>query len=142
MLTSNGIKLKERGDKAMVDSELFEKGLETRRQVLGAKYVDANLAGADAFMMTFQRAVTELAWGYAWSRPGLDRKARSILTLGILAGLGRFQELGIYTNAAVASGVTIDEITEALVQITVYCGTPAGHQAFLAAHEALKSTGD
>jgi 4-carboxymuconolactone decarboxylase len=123
----------------MVDSELFEKGLETRRQVLGAKYVDANLAASDEFMMTFQRAVTELAWGYAWSRPGLDRKTRSILTLGILAGLGRFQELGIYTNAAVASGVTIDEIREALVQITVYCGTPAGRQAFLAAHEALKS---
>jgi 4-carboxymuconolactone decarboxylase len=90
-------------------------------------------------MMTFQRAVTELAWGYAWSRPGLDLKTRSILTLGILAGSGRFQELGIYTNAAVASGVTIDEIREALVQITVYCGTPAGRQAFLAAHEALKS---
>src|SRR6266478_3516538 len=63
----------------MVESELFTKGLETRRQVLGAKYVDANLAGSDEFMMTFQRAVTELAWGYAWSRPGLDRKARSIL---------------------------------------------------------------
>ena len=89
--------------------------------------------------MTFQRAVTELAWGYAWSRPGLDLKTRSILTLGILAGSGRFQELGIYTNAAVASGVTIDEIREALVQITVYRGTPAGRQAFLAAHEALKS---
>ncbi len=126
----------------MVDSELFEKGLETRRQVLGANCVDANLAGSDEFMMTFQRAVTELAWGYAWSRPGLDRKTRSILTLGILAGLGRFQELGIYTNAAIASGVTIDEIKEALVQITVYCGTPAGRQAFLAAHEALKSAKD
>jgi 4-carboxymuconolactone decarboxylase len=109
----------------------------TRREVL-----DANLAGADDFMMTFQHAVTELAWGYAWSRPGLDQKTRSILTLGILAGLGRFQELGIYTNAAVASGVTVDEIKEALVQITVYCGTPAGRQAFLAAHEALKSPKD
>ena len=123
----------------MAESELFTKGLETRRQVLGAEYVDANLAGADDFMMTFQHAVTELAWGYAWSRPGLDQKTRSILTLGILAGLGRFQELGIYTNAAVASGVTVDEIKETLVQITVYCGTPAGRQAFLAAHEALKS---
>jgi len=86
----------------MVESELFTKGLETRRQVLGAKYVDANLAGSDDFMMTFQHAVTELAWGYAWSRPGLDQKTRSILTLGILAGLGRFQELGIYTNAALS----------------------------------------
>ena len=83
----------------MADNELFEKGLETRGKVLGAEYVDANLAGSDEFMMTFQRAVTELAWGYAWSRPGLDQKTRSILTLGILAGLGRFQELGIYTNA-------------------------------------------
>jgi 4-carboxymuconolactone decarboxylase len=123
----------------MAENELFEKGLKMRRKVLGATYVDANLAGSDEFMMTFQRAVTELAWGYAWSRPGLDQKTRSILTLGILAGLGRFQELGIYTNAAVASGVTIDEITEVLIQVTVYCGTPAGRQAFLAAHEALKS---
>jgi 4-carboxymuconolactone decarboxylase len=126
----------------MIESELSTKGLETRRQVLGAKYVDANLTGSDDFMMTFQHAVTELAWGYAWSRPGLDQKNRSILTLGILAGLGRFQELGIYTNAAIASGVTVDEIKEALVQVTVYCGTPAGRQALLAAHEALKSSKD
>jgi 4-carboxymuconolactone decarboxylase len=123
----------------MADNDLFERGHEKRKHVLGDKYVDANLAGSDEFMMTFQRAVTELAWGYAWSRPGLDQKTRSILTLGILAGLGRFQELGIYTNAAVASGVTVDEIKEALVHITVYCGTPAGRQAFLAAHDALKA---
>ena len=63
----------------MADNELFEKGLKTRIKVLGAEYVDANLAGSDEFMMTFQRAVTELAWGYAWSRPGLDQKTRSIL---------------------------------------------------------------
>lgn len=121
-------------------SELYEKGLKARKQVLGAEYVEASLSSADEFMMTFQQAVTELAWGYAWSRPGLDQRTRSILTLGILAGLGRFQELAIYTNAAVASGVTIDEIKEALVQITVYCGTPAGRQAFLAAHEALNAS--
>jgi 4-carboxymuconolactone decarboxylase len=126
----------------MADSDLFEKGLKKRRQVLGDKYVDANLASSDDFMMTFQRAVTELAWGYAWSRPGLDQKTRSILTLGILAGLGRFQELSIYTNAALASGATVDEIKEALVQITVYCGPPAGRQAFLAVHEALKCRTD
>lgn len=126
----------------MSDNQLFEKGLNKRKQVLGADYVDANLAGSDDFMMTFQRAVTELAWGYAWSRPGLDQKTRSILTLGILGGLGRFQELGIYTKAAIASGVTVEEIKEALIQITVYCGTPAGRQAFMAAHEALKPTKD
>ena len=123
----------------MAYNDLFDKGLETRREVLGSEYVEADLAGSDDFMMTFQRAVTELAWGYAWSRPGLDRKTRSVLTLGILAGLGRFPELGIYTKAAVNCGVTIDEIRETLVQITVYCGTPAGRQAFTAAHEALKS---
>ena len=65
----------------MTDSELFQEGLKKRKQVLGDKYVDANLAGSDEFMMTVQRAVTELAWGYAWSRPGLDQKTRSLLTL-------------------------------------------------------------
>jgi 4-carboxymuconolactone decarboxylase len=126
----------------MAADELFEKGMKARTQVLGTKYVEANLASSDDFMMTFQRAVTELAWGYAWSRPGLDQKTRSILTLGILAGLGRFQELGIYTNAALACGVTVDEIKEILVHVTAYCGTPAGRQAFLAAHETIKSRKD
>jgi 4-carboxymuconolactone decarboxylase len=123
----------------MASEDLFEKGLQARTQVLGAEYVKNNLAGSDEFMMTFQRAVTELAWGYAWSHPGLDQKTRSILTLGILAGLGRFQELGIYTNAALASGVTDDELKAILVHVTVYCGTPAGRQAFLAADATLKA---
>ena len=123
----------------MASDELFEKGLKKRTEVLGTKYVEANLAGSDEFMMTFQRAVTEIAWGYAWSNPELDQKTRSILTLGILAGLGRFQELGIYTNAALASGVTVDELKTILVHITAYCGTPAGRQAFLAANETLKA---
>jgi 4-carboxymuconolactone decarboxylase len=126
-------------ERAMAGDELFEKGLKARKQVLGEEYVEANIAGSDEFMMTFQRAVTELAWGYAWSRPGLDKKSRSILTLGILAGLGRFQELGIYTNAALASGVSVEELKEILIHITAYCGTPAGRQSFLAAHEALKA---
>ena len=125
----------------MTENDLFDRGLQVRREVLGVEYVDANLADTDDFMMTFQRIVTEWAWGYAWSRPGLDRKTRSILNLGILAALGRAQELGIYVKAALASGVTVDEIKEILVHATVYCGTPAGHQAFLAAHEALGVAG-
>jgi 4-carboxymuconolactone decarboxylase len=112
-----------------------------RREVLGPEYVDANLSETDDFMMAFQRIVTEWAWGYAWSRPGLDRKTRSMLNLGILTALGRPQELGIYVKGALASGVTVDEIREILIHATVYCGTPAGHQAFLAAHEALKAEG-
>ena len=124
---------------AVAESELFEKGLQTRREVLGGEYVDANLADTDEFMMGFQRVVTEWAWGYAWSRPGLDRKTRSILNLGILTALGRFQELGIYVKGALVTGVSVDEIQEILIHATVYCGTPAGRQAFLAVHEALQS---
>jgi 4-carboxymuconolactone decarboxylase len=125
----------------VANNELFEKGLEIRREVLGAEYVDANLAGADDFLMGFQRLLTEWAWGYAWSRPGLDRKTRSMLNLAILTALGRPQELGIYVKGALASGVSVVEIREVLIHATVYCGTPAGRQAFLAAHAALKAEG-
>jgi 4-carboxymuconolactone decarboxylase len=92
-------------------------------------------------MMTFQRIVTEWAWGYAWSRPGLDRKTRSMLNLAMLTALGRFQELAICVKGALTSGVSVDEIREVLLHATVYCGTPAGRQAFLAAHEALVAEG-
>lgn len=125
----------------MADNELFEKGLEVRREILGAEYVDASLAGADDFLMGFQQLLTEWAWGYAWSRPGLDRKTRSMLTLAILTALGRPQELGIYVKGALASGVSVAEIREVLIHATVYCGTPAGRHAFLAAHAALKAEG-
>jgi len=125
----------------VANNELFEKGLEVRREVLGAEYVDANLSGADDFLMGFQRLLTEWAWGYAWSRPGLDHKTRSMLNLAILTALGRPQELGIYVKGALASGVSVAEIREVLIHATVYCGTPAGRQAFLAAHAALKAEG-
>jgi 4-carboxymuconolactone decarboxylase len=125
----------------VANNELFEKGLEVRREVLGAEYVDANLAGADDFLMGFQRLLTEWAWGHAWSRPGLDRKTRSMLNLAILTALGRPEELGIYVKGALASGVSVAEIQEVLIHATVYCGTPAGRQAFLAAHTTLKAEG-
>ena len=121
----------------MTNSDLYSTGLDTRRDVLGHDYVEAGLASSDDFMMAFQDAVTEIAWGYSWSRPGLDRRSRLILTLGILAGLGRHQELGIYAQGAIRNGITIDEIKEILIHVTSYCGTPAGHQSFLAVHEAL-----
>jgi 4-carboxymuconolactone decarboxylase len=98
----------------VAESELFDKGFEVRREVLGADYVDANLAEADDFMMAFQRVLTEWAWGYAWSNPGLDHRTRSILNLGLLTALGRFEELGIYVKGALASGVTVPEIRDAL----------------------------
>jgi 4-carboxymuconolactone decarboxylase len=125
----------------MAESELFERGLEVRRDVLGAEYVDASLADTDEFMMAFQRIVTEWAWGYAWSRPALDRKTRSMLNLAILTALGRPAELGIYVKGALATGVSVEEIKEILIHATVYCGTPAGRQAFRTAHEALVAEG-
>jgi 4-carboxymuconolactone decarboxylase len=125
----------------MSESEMFRRGREIRREVLGDEYVDENLAASDDFMMTFQDLVTELAWGHGWSGTALSKKEKSILSLGILAALGRSQEVGIYTRGALRSGVTVDEITDTLVHVTVYCGTPAGRNAFLAAHEALMSAG-
>src|SRR5689334_20169293 len=125
----------------MPKNEGFERGLAVRREVLGAEYVDASMAGADEFMMPFQQLLTEWAWGYAWSRPGLDRRTRSMLNLAMLTALGRSEELGIYAKGALASGVTVEEIREGLLHATVYCGTPAGRQAFLAADAALKEAG-
>ena len=125
----------------MPESQLFERGLETRRDVLGSEYVDASLSESDEFMMAFQRAVTELAWGWAWSRPGLDAKTRSMINLAMLTALGRFDELGIYVGGALRTGVTVEEIQEVLLHAIPYCGTPAGHQAFLAAHRTLVAEG-
>jgi 4-carboxymuconolactone decarboxylase len=114
----------------MAESELFRKGLAVRRQVLGADYVDANLADTDEFMMGFQRVVTEWAWGYAWSRPGLDHKTRSMLNIAILTALGRPQELGIYVKGALASGVSVEEIQEVLIHATVIAGPPLDDRRF------------
>jgi 4-carboxymuconolactone decarboxylase len=125
----------------MAESEQFERGLKIRREVLGTDYVEANLAGTDEFMMGFQRLLTEWVWGYAWSRPGLDRKTRSMLNLAILTALGRPQELGVYVKGALSTGVSVAEIQEVLLHATVYCGAPAGRQAFQAAHEALTREG-
>jgi 4-carboxymuconolactone decarboxylase len=125
----------------MSESQLFERGLEKRRDVLGSEYVDASLSESDEFMMAFQRAVTELAWGWAWSRPGLDAKTRSMINLAMLTALGRFDELGIYVKGALRTGVTVEEIQEVLLHTIAYCGTPAGRQAFLAAHQTLVAEG-
>jgi 4-carboxymuconolactone decarboxylase len=125
----------------MAGSELFDKGLQVRREVLGAEYVDGSLASADDFMMAFQRITTEWCWGYAWGRPGLDRKTRSLLNLAMLTALGRSAELKLHVRGALTNGVTVDEIKEALIHATVYCGVPAGLEAFRAAHEALLAEG-
>jgi 4-carboxymuconolactone decarboxylase len=91
--------------------------------------------------MAFQRITTEWCWGYAWGRPGLDRKTRSLLNLAMLTALGRSAELKLHVRGALTNGVTVDEIKEALIHATVYCGVPGGLEAFRAAHEALLAEG-
>lgn len=125
----------------MSDTTQFDKGLEVRRKVLGADYVDNSLAKADDFMMAFQRITTEWCWGYAWTRDGLDHRTRSIVNLAMLTALNKPAELKLHVKGALGNGVTADEIKEILLHATVYCGIPAGLEAFKAAHEVLKAEG-
>src|SRR3974390_2844117 len=125
----------------MAESDLFQKGLEVRREVLGADYVDGSLAKADIFMMAFQHITTEMCWGYAWTRPGLDRRTRSIVNLAMLTALSKPAELKLHVKGALTNGVTVSEIKEILLHATVYCGIPAGLEAFKAAHEVLVAEG-
>lgn len=125
----------------MAESSLFNEGIRIRREVLGTEYVDAGLDGADEFMMTFQRVTTEWAWGYAWSREGLDRRTRSLINLAMLTALGKPAELRLHVRGALRNGVTVEEIKEALLHATIYCGVPAGLEAFKSAHEALVNAG-
>ena len=121
----------------MTEDELFATGLAIRREVLGADYVDRSLESADDFLMAFQRMTTEWCWSYTWNRPGLDRRTRSLLNLAMLTALGKTAELQLHARGALANGVTTDEIMEALLHATVYCGIPAGLDAFKAAHAVL-----
>lgn len=120
---------------------LFHEGLETRRDVLGKEYVDGSLAKANDFMMAFQRITTEWCWGYAWNRPGLDRKARSMLNLAMLTALNRPNEIRLHVKGALNNGVTVEEIKEILLHATVYCGIPAGLDAFKVANQVLEEEG-
>ena len=128
-------------DKKESMDDLFERGLALRREVLGAEYVDKSLQSANDFMMAFQRITTEWCWGYAWTRPGLDRKTRSLLNLAMLTALNRSPEIKLHVRGALNNGVTVDEIKEVLIHATIYCGIPAGLDAFKAANDVLKEMG-
>jgi len=118
-------------------SDAFERGLATRREVLGAEYVDRALARVTPFTEPIQRLVTEYCWGDVWSREGLDRKTRSLLNLGMLTALNRSTELGTHVRGAVNNGCTPEEICEALLQAAIYCGVPAALESFRVAERVL-----
>jgi 4-carboxymuconolactone decarboxylase len=121
------------------DNPQFAKGLDVRRAVLGAEHVDNSLASTDEFMVAFQKLVTEYCWGEVWTRPGLDRRSRSMLNLGMLTALNRPNELRLHLRGALNNGLTRDEIKEILLQTCIYCGIPAGLEAFKVAVEVFKS---
>ena len=124
--------------RAEFSSKLFQQGLEVRRAVLGGEYVDASIAGASEFMVDFQKLVTEYAWGEVWTRPGLSRKTRSMLNLGMLTALNRPHELRLHLKGALTNGVSRDEIKEILLQACIYAGIPAGLDAFKVADGVFK----
>lgn len=120
---------------------LFEQGLATRREVLGATYVDAAIANATDFNIDMQEMVTQYCWGDVWNRPGLDRRTRSLLNLAMLTALNRPHELKLHVRGALNNGVTQDEIKEVFLQTAIYCGLPAAIDSFRTAAEVFKEAG-
>jgi 4-carboxymuconolactone decarboxylase len=117
--------------------EKFERGLETRRSVLGDDYVDRSLASADEFNWPMQKLATELCWDEIWNRPGLDRRSRSLLNLGMIVALNRPHELKVHIRGALNNGITKAELCEVFLQSAAYCGVPAGLDSFRVAKEVF-----
>lgn len=121
-----------------MSSEKFEQGMAVRKAVLGEEYVTKSLANADDFTRPMQELVTEDCWGTIWTRPGLPRKTRSLLNVGLLATLNRPHEFKLHVRGALNNGCTPEEIQEVLLQVAVYCGMPAGVDAFRNAAEVIR----
>jgi 4-carboxymuconolactone decarboxylase len=124
-----------------MNQDAFEKGLQTRRAVLGAAYVDKSISSADDFNRPMQELVTEYCWNEVWNRPGLDRKTRSLLNLSMLTALNRPHELKLHVRGAINNGVTKEEIKEVFLQTAIYCGVPAAIDSFRNAREVLVEMG-
>ncbi|WP_326558731.1 4-carboxymuconolactone decarboxylase [Micromonospora sp. NBC_01796] len=122
----------------MDDRERHEAGMAVRRQVLGDAHVDRAVAGTDEFTADFQDFITRYAWGEIWTRPGLDRRTRSCITLAMLAALQHEEELAMHVRAALRNGLTREEILEVLLQVGVYAGVPAANRAFKVAQRTLQ----
>jgi 4-carboxymuconolactone decarboxylase len=121
-----------------MDKDTFDRGLQIRKDTLGAEFVENSFRTADDFNMPMQELTTEYCWGYVWGREGLPRKTRSMLNLAMISALNRPHELKIHVKGALKNGVTRDEIREILMQVAIYCGVPAGMDSFRIAREAFK----
>ena len=121
----------------MDDAERSRQGMTVRREVLGDEHVDRAVARTTAFTAPFQDLITRYAWGDVWSRPGLSRAERSLVTLAVLTALQHEGELAMHVKAALRNGVSPDQIAEVLLQVSIYAGVPAGNRAFAVAQRAL-----
>lgn len=121
----------------MDDAGRAEQGMTVRREVLGDEHVDRAVSGTTAFTAPFQDFITRYAWGDIWSRPGLSRPERSLVTLAVLAALHHDTELAMHVKAALRNGLTAEQIQEVLLQVAVYAGVPAANRAFPIAQRAI-----
>jgi 4-carboxymuconolactone decarboxylase len=121
-----------------LSDDVFEKGMAMRKSVLGAEHVARAEANKTEFDADFQRIITEGAWGAIWTRPGLDKKTRHLLTLAMLASLGKSEELAMHIRATRNTGVTAEELREVFLQVSVYAGVPAANGAFAIAKKVYK----
>jgi len=124
-----------------MNKEAFDRGLATRRAVLGDEYVDQALKSADDFTRPLQEFVTENCWDAIWNRPGLDRKTRSVANLAMLTALNRPHELKLHVRGAINNGLSKAEISEIFLQSAVYCGVPAAIDSYRVAREVFKEMG-
>jgi 3-oxoadipate enol-lactonase/4-carboxymuconolactone decarboxylase len=115
----------------------YDDGMEVRREVLGDEHVDRATAAATDLTRDYQELITEYAWGTIWTRPGLDRRSRSLITLTALVARGHHDELAMHIRAALRNGLTVDEIKETLLQTAIYCGVPDANTAFRIAQRVL-----
>ena len=122
--------------------EVFDRGMAVRREVLGDEHVDRAMVAATDLTADFQRLITRYAWGEVWTRPGLDRRTRSCITVAMLVALNRPEELELHLRAAMTNGVTRAEIKEVLLQAAIYCGVPAANAAFAIAKRVLGEAGE
>jgi len=124
-------------DEGLMTNETYERGLALRKEVLGEDYVARSFANADEFSRPMQELSTEYCWGNVWSRDGLSRRDRSLLNIGMISALNRPHELKLHVKAALTNGLSRDEIREALLQVAIYCGVPAGLDSTRIAREAF-----